>query len=115
MKDAIKKIRQLKASIRCGRFSLEDETGTNDLLRLVNQLETIIKKIPQDKTQEILDYVKDSNSQLDDLLHYVCQNANPCVVPTPSNELLLSYNRELIDRCSPIFYILEQYFNLKNK
>jgi len=90
---ALKKLRSI-------RNSLITHELHEDVKKSFMELESEIKKIPKDKTQEILDYIKDNNSQLDDLLHYVCENANPCIHPIPSNELLLSYNRELIDQCS---------------
>lgn len=114
MNDALKKLKRLKANLLKANDRGLGFSSKADLITLMDQLDTAIKKIPQDKTDEILNYIKDSNSQLDDLMNYAFENIG-CQVGTPSSALLKKYNREPIDKCSLIFYILEQYFEIKKQ
>ena len=84
-----------------------------DATKDINALRKEIELIPKDRTNEILDFVKKSNTQMDNCVNYIHENLGMVMIPMPSHGLLDRYGMDYDDRVAVVLAVLEDYFKLK--
>ena len=84
-----------------------------DATKDINALRKEIELIPQDRTNEILDFVRENNIKLSLLALYVFEKIGCNPQPIASFELLQRHGMEPYDKEAVILAVLEEYFKLK--